>query len=108
MGRVGKVSDALQHGIEALEDFEVPETQHPELKRAKVLGTAVIGGKVVGMLTAIEFDHKASLDCAEINDKGAERYLALELDSIEAMRAQVAPEDSLGIGLIAAQASSAI
>ncbi len=76
--------------------------------RAKILSTAVIRANVVGVLTAVEFDDDESLGCAEIDDEGADSYLAPELDSVEAVRAQVTPEDSLWIGLIMAQASSAI
>ncbi len=76
--------------------------------RAKILRAAVIGANFVGMLTAIEFDDDESLGCAEIDDEVADSYLAPELDSVQAVRAQMTPEDSLGIGLITAQASRAI
>ena len=100
--------DAFQNGIEALKDLGVPETQDAEIVRAKILSAAAVGANVVGMLTAIEFDHDESLDCAEINNEGTDNDLAPELDTAEAVRSQMTPEDLLGIGLITAQASRAV
>ncbi len=59
--------------------------------------------RVARMLAAIEFNDQSAFATNEIDDVRADRFLALELQAEEAVRAQVIPEVLLGRSLLGAQ-----
>jgi hypothetical protein len=56
------------------------------------------------MLSAIEFDYETSLDRTKIREILSNRILSAKLGSAHLTSPQMAPQDSLGLGLFAPQA----
>ena len=61
-------------------------------------GIAGVIGRAVLMLAAVQFYHQARFQADEIQDVTAIGMLAAELESLQALAAQVMPEGSFGIG----------
>ena len=95
----------LNHPVGLLERLQIVETQHQQALLCQVCVPVLVPGLVGGleMLAAVEFDHEARGGAVEIDDVGADRFLAIELEAMELLATQAMPELLLGIGLVAAE-----
>ena len=91
--------DAAQIGV----DVAVPEVEDDEALADEVCVAVGIAGE--GVLAAIGLDYKTGSGAVEVEDIGAKRDLAAELQTVELAGAEGTPKDALGLGLAAAQAA---
>lgn len=69
----------FQHALQLLHDFVVPEMQHDVALTSQPCVTLLILDGGVGMLTAIEFNHKATRHADKIDDGATDGFLPFEL-----------------------------
>jgi hypothetical protein len=88
--------DPFEHIVRPIHYIVIPEAQYRETLRCEPCTTLAIIGDLIAMLAAIDFNDEPMLHANEINNAWAQRFLALELQTEEAMGAKVIPEVLLG------------
>jgi len=89
----------------AFEDFEIPETHHPEALAFDERSAPVVIDDGLGMLPAVQFDDQLGVDAAEVGDVAADGILPSPLPAAEPAVAQGLPESGFGAGLAGAEVS---
>ena len=103
-----KLIDFTKHLISVRKHLIVPESKHSIAARIQERRPKCIFARLIGVLAAIEFDNQAPFDRTEVGEVGTDRMLTPEFDLSHPAAAQVAPEDSLGVGLFAAQTAGVL
>jgi len=82
----------------------------PEAEDAVALGYEEVGpgGRVEGVLAAIELDDQMKFETDEVDDIRSDAMLATELGAIELSRAQMAPKRLLCLGGVAPELSRSV
>jgi hypothetical protein len=91
-----------------LKDLVVPESKDAIAPGVEEGRAEFVFARSVKVLGAIEFDDEASFGRAEVGEVGADRELTAEFRIAQLAGSEMAPEDSLGFGLIAAEAAGGL
>ena len=100
--------DRVENFFDALKDLGVPESKHAVALGIEEGRAEFVLARSVKVLGAIEFDDEASFGRAEVGEVGAYGELAAEFRIVELSGSEMAPEDSLGFGLLAAEAAGGL
>ena len=80
----------------------IPKTQNHKSQLSELFIPHAIRG-IVGVLPAIDFQHKLPSHACEVYDVWSDRDLPLEFDAAEPMRTQPIPKSAFGIGHVGSQ-----
>ncbi len=100
--------DRVENFFDALKDLGVPEPEDAVAFGIEKRGAEFVVARSLNVLGAIEFDDQASFGRAEIGEVGADGELAAEFGVAQPAGSEVASEDALGFGLVAAQAAGGL
>ncbi len=100
-----KFVDCAQNILDVLKHLIVPESKNSIAPRLQERSANFIFLRKLGVLAAIEFDHEASFDRAEVSEVGSYRVLTPEFYLAHPAASQMPPQDSFGVGLLEAQPS---
>jgi hypothetical protein len=81
----------LQHAISVLQDIIVPEAKDGQALSFKERRSTVVLHRPFGVLSAIDFDDKASFAADEVTDEWSDPSLASELEPAQLPIAQTSP-----------------
>jgi hypothetical protein len=90
-----------------LHHFVIPEPQNDKAL-APQPSVAVCVVDTFNVLTAIDFDDQFRLKAHKVHEVGTDRLLALEFPTAQSMRAQLAPQQLLWVGLVRSQSPGEI
>jgi hypothetical protein len=93
---VGGFGDALQHGVQVVENILVAEAQYAVATFLECVGSISVPADlfgIVGMVLSVEFDDEAVGGAAEVEDVATDRVLAAELEIMELPVTEGRPED---------------
>jgi hypothetical protein len=94
--------DFLQHAVKILQNIVIPKPQHTVTLLRQFIAALLIFGYLLGVLSAIEFDHQLACRTGKIGDATTDRVLATKFPRRKAL-AQSAPENLFDIGRVASQ-----
>jgi hypothetical protein len=92
--------DRLKYRVDISQYVVIPESQHPISEPAQKSSSLLIVSFLIGMLSAIDFDHQLGVQAKEVDDVRLDGLLPPKLRPGESAIAQVVPKDILGIRLI--------
>ena len=81
----------FEHRVGRLQDFIVPEPEHPPAVAAHDFGPAAIDNRIVDVLSAIEFNDEMVLLAREVREIAGDRMLPAKLEARELAIAQEIP-----------------
>lgn len=102
-GRLGRgrwpfdgLPNSFQNHLRTIQYVVIPKAQHGQTLRCQPLVTPVIISNMIAVLSTIHFDDHSTFKADKVDDIWPHGLLPLELQSHEAMGAQVVPEVQLG------------
>jgi hypothetical protein len=87
-----------QHTLDVHQDLVVPVSHDAIAEVFERSGAPRVRGRLICMLTTIEFHNQASSTAHEIDDVGSDRFLSRELMAGKTSIAKMAPQKLLGVG----------
>ena len=100
--------DRLHDALGLVHDVAVPESEDAVTLRPQESVAVCIVGRLVEMLTAVEFDDDSHLGADEVADVGPDHVLAPELESRHLAAAQATPEETFGVGQVLAKVAGEV
>ena len=99
------LSDDLQYGIGFVQHLVIPEAQHTPAVQLQKLGALLVVRQTIamGVLAAVELNNEVGWHAGKVGKVGASGVLAAEFVAGKLLRAQVVPEQALGVGGLLAQ-----
>ena len=88
-----EIVDRAQNLFNICEHLVVPESKDPVALRIEKRGADFIFARSLGMLSAIEFDDKASFRRAEVSEVRSDRELTAKLGLAHLTAPQMSPQD---------------
>jgi hypothetical protein len=86
-----RIQNHLDHTLDILEYFVVPEPQYHESRLLQPLCPRQIVSRLIGVLAAVEFDDQLPFQAGEIEYEAAERMLPFELAALQLTIPQMPP-----------------
>ena len=103
-GRFQRAIDRLEHVSEISRHIIIPKSDDAIAVGGKFRGATIVGGDLICMLAAVEFDDELLLRARKVRNPIANGMLATKFVEGEAV-AKRAPEDAFGVGGSGAQPS---
>jgi len=100
--------DHTQNFLNTLQNLGVPESKNPVALRLEKRCADLIFARSLDVLCSIEFNDKPSFRRAEISEVRTDRMLTSKFGATHLPGSQMVPQDSLRVGLLAAQAASVL
>src|SRR5579863_5910089 len=98
-----KLIDCLKHLVQIDKHLIVPKSKHSVVPGFQKRSSSFIFAREIRGLRTVQLDNQTSFDRAKVGEVRTNRMLTPEFSVAHSASAQVAPQQSFSVGLLAAQ-----